>query len=657
MKKTVSTAIGGVVFHIEEDAYQQLAAYLEQVQRYFTTFSEGREIVRDIEARIAELFAERLKAHNREAIVAEDVTAIVATMGTVADFAAAEEPAADPATPHAEASGDPAAGANTPPVDAEPGPWRRSKRDRVVSGVLGGLAAKLGIDALWLRVAFCLFAVGLGFLPAFPVVLVVAYLILAASMPESDADDDLPVNIRKLYREPQGQVIGGVAGGLAAFLGLDVSLVRVLFGLSIFLGGSGIVVYLLLWALTPAAQSMTDRMRMRGEPITLSGISDKLSAGPATAGSQSKAQQIVLLPFTILGHIARAIMAVAFGLVRVLGAFLGIILFVVSLSLLVIGAAFAWQMIQEGTLLGSDFIHFEGDDDFGAYLLHAPSALVYAGSALAIFLGLDFLLLSMALIAARNVAGRYVNVAAAAITLVCLVATLVLLPKASRTFKEREVVTTQAHLPLKSASMLQIAVPEVTAENSFRSERLSLTFAEAKTDSLSVVQSVEGRGATRALALASASEVRYGFSLSNDSVLTLAPAFTWTANQPYRMQKLDLTVEVPQGRIFRLDERAAQLAMGTLAGVRADFNAVDFVGRQLVFARGRLTCLDCPAEEAEPDKTEDGFNARIDISTDSGRVQGDIEEVNISKNGIETWVKDPKTGKRTRVRIQADTSE
>ena len=664
MKKTVSTAIGGVVFHIEEDAYQALAAYLEQVQRYFATFSEGREIVRDIEARIAELFAERLKAHNREAIVAEDVTAIVATMGTVADFAAAEPEEGMPNQQPYEGGPQTAGNFAEPQVEgAQASGWQRSRRDKVVSGVLGGLAAKLGIDALWLRVAFCVFAVGLGFLPAFPVVLIVGYFILAVSMPVSTADDDLPPNIRKLYREPQGQVIGGVAGGLAAFLGLDVSLVRVLFGLSIFLGGSGIVVYLLLWALTPPAQTMTDRMRMRGEPITLSGISDKLSAGPAAAGSQSKAHRLLLLPFALLGQLARALMAVALGLVRVFGAFIGIILFVLALSLMAVGAAFAWQMIQDGTLLGSDFIHFEGDDDFGAYLMQAPGALVYAGSALAIFLGLDLLLLAMALIAARNVAGRYLNVTAVALTIICAVATLVLLPKAARTFKEKEVVTTQARLPLKSSAMLQIAVPEVSAENSFRSDRLSLVLAEAQTDSLSVVQSVEGRGATRALALASAAEVRYGFSLSNDSVLALAPAFTWAAGRPYRMQKLDLKVLVPPGRVFRLDERAARLAMGSLAPLQDDYSADDFAGRKLVFAQGRLSCLDCPAKGAEPAEPAapaepaDGFDARIDISTDSGRVKGKIDEVTINKNGIETWVKDPKTGKRTRVRIQADTAE
>ena len=57
MNKTVNINLAGIFFHIDEDAYIKLQRYLEAIKRSFTD-SQGRsEIIADIEARIAELFA------------------------------------------------------------------------------------------------------------------------------------------------------------------------------------------------------------------------------------------------------------------------------------------------------------------------------------------------------------------------------------------------------------------------------------------------------------------------------------------------------------------------------------------------------------------------------------------------------------------------
>ena len=61
MNKTVNINLAGIFFHIDEDAYLKLQRYLEAIKRSFTD-SQGRsEIITDIEARIAELFNERVE--------------------------------------------------------------------------------------------------------------------------------------------------------------------------------------------------------------------------------------------------------------------------------------------------------------------------------------------------------------------------------------------------------------------------------------------------------------------------------------------------------------------------------------------------------------------------------------------------------------------
>src|SRR5687767_15925538 len=90
MKKNISINISGIIFHIEEDGYETLKKYLDSINKYFSTFEDSSEILIDIESRIAEIFLSKLN-EEKQVITAEDVNALVATMGSVSDFKAAEE--------------------------------------------------------------------------------------------------------------------------------------------------------------------------------------------------------------------------------------------------------------------------------------------------------------------------------------------------------------------------------------------------------------------------------------------------------------------------------------------------------------------------------------------------------------------------------------
>lgn len=56
---------------------------------------------------------------------------------------------------------------------------------------------------------------------------------------------------RRLYRSQKNRIIGGVCGGLSDYFGWDPTLVRVVFGMLVLAGGNGLLLYLLLWILTP----------------------------------------------------------------------------------------------------------------------------------------------------------------------------------------------------------------------------------------------------------------------------------------------------------------------------------------------------------------------------------------------------------------------
>src|ERR1700733_13812510 len=99
MNKTIIININGIVFHIEEDAYEVLKNYMTDVKRHFMNSADSLEITTDIENRIAEMFAEMLEKENKQVIVEQDVNLVVEQMGSVADFENAED-ADKTATPH-----------------------------------------------------------------------------------------------------------------------------------------------------------------------------------------------------------------------------------------------------------------------------------------------------------------------------------------------------------------------------------------------------------------------------------------------------------------------------------------------------------------------------------------------------------------------------
>jgi phage shock protein C len=58
---------------------------------------------------------------------------------------------------------------------------------------------------------------------------------------------------KKLYRSSRDRMLGGVAGGLAEYFEIDSTLIRILFVITLFIGGTGIIAYILLWIVVPEA--------------------------------------------------------------------------------------------------------------------------------------------------------------------------------------------------------------------------------------------------------------------------------------------------------------------------------------------------------------------------------------------------------------------
>jgi len=168
MNQTVTANIGGIVFHIEVDAFDNLTNYLNKIKSYFNNSEEREEIMRDIEGRIAEIFSSKLNETN-QVIKDSDVAELIEVMGKPEQYIDEEEVAHE--------------GKNSSSNTYRTGKkFFRDPDDRLVGGVAAGIANYFGIDAVWLRLLFvgALF-IGFGFL---------LYIILWMVIPEAKTASD-----------------------------------------------------------------------------------------------------------------------------------------------------------------------------------------------------------------------------------------------------------------------------------------------------------------------------------------------------------------------------------------------------------------------------------------------------------------------------------
>src|SRR5450432_1489993 len=288
MKKIININFHSRVIPIEETAYDILRKYVESLKKHFATEEGGDEIVNDIENRFAELFSDRLKK-GATCITDADVEEIITSMGRPEDFDQDENTNANGNTSNNTSSSSFAEEATT----EEPRRLYRSENDKMLGGVCGGLAAYLKIDPSVVRIIYAVLILG-----SFGTALLL-YIILWIALPPKSMISKIK---KRLFRDPDHKVIGGVASGLAAYFNVEVWIPRLIFCLPliaglitsifrhaswfdyegpVFLGGFGgtlFITYIILWIVLPEANTASEKLEMRGEKIDLESIKNTIKS-------------------------------------------------------------------------------------------------------------------------------------------------------------------------------------------------------------------------------------------------------------------------------------------------------------------------------------------------------------------------------------------
>lgn len=599
MNKTHNINLAGMVFTIDELAYAQLASYLESVKQYFARYEDSREIVSDIENRIAEKLRTLLERNNRQVVMEEDVQAVISEMGTARDFEAFEE---------ATSSANEAIFEDTPeapPVEEEFKPHlrlTRLRKNHLLGGVAAGLSNYLSTEIWIIRLIFVIttFFFGTGLL---------AYLALWISLPDGDKIPESQRIIgversQKLYRNADDMVLGGVASGLAAYFSIDPVIIRLLFFISLLGGGIGLIIYGLLWLSLPKAKTLVERVEMKGQKANLETIEAEVR------GQQQETQEnerpilvkIITFPINVLEVILRWISQNMGGLFKggfqilklLLGLFFTAFGGITTLACLIaLGAVFMFTsgIINAGNL-PEEVRNFSGSNSYDAFIAICAFAVVVIPFCLIGITG--FRMLTQKKVFGAGY-GRWMLFTWVIMLILSVFNLFYMINAFSKEGQDTQTETLR--YPKKGTLRIEIPDFEDTGYGAY-----SFRIGPINDPMIKLEQTRISRGKSTEQAQAFAGYVSQKFEYQ-DSIIAFEPALRQKGLSTFRAAEMKTKILIPYDKCFILSERIIHHLNGE--SIIDTFYNDELIDKTLVFASDGVKCLNCEASRLMKDRAEE----------------------------------------------------
>ncbi len=487
MNKTIIINISGVIFHIEEDAYETLKNYMNDIKHHFASYRDNFEIVTDIENRIAEMFSELLLKENKQVIVQSDVATVIAKMGNAEDFR----------------------------EDAES---------------------------------------------------------------EFSQSNDYAFSKRKLFRDVDDRIIGGICSGIGHYFEIEARWIRVAFFVLFIFYGFGLLPYILLWMVMPKAKSRTEKMEMKGERVNLHSfqrnVEEEINAVRTNIHKASEYAR------PGLGRLGSFIRDVINGLIGFLGGTGRIILKIMGFIILAFTglgliAAFIVFVVFLGYLSNSEVATIFPLNAIATNLRPA----IYICSFLVMLIPLlSIMLLMISILFNSRRVTRPIGFSMLMIWIIALAVGVFCIAKNTTDFKEEASFSESITLKKNQNNVyyLQMGQERTIQENTYKENgtdkiititgnnqefdtpnRVNMDLSLTENDKLSLIKTFTARGKDFDAALKNARHIAYYYS-QKDSLLT----FDYRSGLPdgslWRDQEVRLRLNVPIGSTIYLQNRLAR---------------------------------------------------------------------------------------------------
>ncbi|WP_264565225.1 PspC domain-containing protein [Flavobacterium sp. N3904] len=570
MNKTVNINLGGMFFHIDEDAYQKLTRYFDAIKRSLSKSSGQEEIIKDIEMRVSELLTEKQQS-DKHVVTIREVDEVIAVMGQPEDY-----------------------------IIEEDGPNTANNRDYAA-----------------------------------------------------------PRSTKKLYRDKENGMIGGVATGLGHYFGIDAVWLKIMFLIFVFAGfGTGILAYIILWVVTPEAITTSEKLEMTGEPVTISNIEKKVReefdnvSGKIKNADYDKFGNQIKTGAEKIGSSFGDLIITIF---KIFAKFLGIVLIVsgfVVLFMLLIG------VFTLGTSVSMNFPwqSFVEAGNFTDYPVWSFGLLMFIAVGIPFFFMtlLGFKLLAPNMRSIGNIA-KYTLLA---LWLIALSLAISIGIKQATAFAVNGRTIQKEIINLKPTDTLFIKfkhndyfAKNVNDRNDFMitqdslnndiiySNEVSIKIEKSEEKYAYLQIEKESKGKSLSEAKKRSEAIRYGYKVIGNQLILDNYLITDLKNK-FRDQEIEITLYLPEGTLFKTDSSVENYDRSNDEFFNLHYSSDNYTYK---VEESKVKCLDCPADENEYNDVDDDDNeTNVTINENGVTVESDttvkskkkFKELKINKDGI-----------------------
>lgn len=562
MNKTVTINLGGIVFHIDEDAYQKLSRYFDAIKRSLNNSSGQEEIIKDIEMRISELLSEKLIS-DKHVIGLKEIDEVISVMGQPEDYIIEDDSKAE----------------------SNYQAYKKSK---------------------------------------------------------------------KLYRDKDKGMIGGVAAGLSHYLGIDVVWIRVILLLFFFGFGTGILAYIILWIATPEAVTTSEKLEMTGEPVTISSIEKKVREEFDSVSEKFKNVDYDKYGNQIktgaekFGNSLSEIISTIF---KVFAKFLGVILIITGVTVLFFLFVGIFTL-GTGYWITFPWTEFVDAGNFTDYPIWVFGLLMFLGVGIPFFFLtlLGFRLLSPSMKSIGSIA-KYTLLALWILAIAALIS--IGIQQASEVAYEGKTIKKET-LNILPTDTLQIEfrynenyTNDLDDTNNFRfvqdaskNEVIfsnNIHFEIEKTDEKAPYIQIERRARGKSFneAKKRAEKIQFGYRLEGKKLL-LDNYLLTAVSEKFRDQEVAIYLYLPEGMLFKVDKSAQHYNQSNNDFFNLHYSSDDYLYK---VNETQVKCLNCPDNENEYEDVETGVTEDITgndtVVTTTVKVNGEVVTINQSaKKGL-----------------------
>ncbi|KXX67261.1 PspC domain-containing protein [Flammeovirga sp. SJP92] len=543
--------IGNNIFKITEEAKSLLDGYRSALYDHLKSFNNSEIIIKEIEYKLAELLLPCID-NEFDFLTEDDVKQAILIIGlpdgyTIPDLQKEQNTEFQKQSIYDE---------TVSSLSEKIKDLYRDIDRQQIGGVAAGIADSLKTDPLWIRLLLLLPIFFLSSTKVPMLTFAVAYLVGWLLLPEK-RNIQRDENTRIFFRDKENKIFGGVAAGLSNYLGIDINWIR--FGLivSTYFLNELIVLYAVIWIVTPYSRSLKDKFQSKGVQFNLTEIEAYLTKTFENTNFSGQYFQDLYIKFE---NTNVNVSPLLYKLARALSFILGSILFIFTITMVFTSIPILGISLKIIPLYS--IFNYVSNDIANEVLLEYDrnilNTIQYSiPNTTAIISAIEFTVLSVllfvistSLITFRKSVNNTVLFALITLNVVFTILLLTALNMSVHNFDNQATHKEEVLLPL-GAMPLDLKMEKL---GNLPINETKIYLKSYDGDKLKLVFLQEALGKTRERAIINAKAIDYSSKIDANTI-TLGSHFAFPRGVKYRMQSMKLFIYVPHGKLFTIDNK------------------------------------------------------------------------------------------------------